>query len=305
MNILININKKFCPIATVMLYSLLQNNLGEIQIFIFHSELEDDDVKSIQMELDDFSGRFKIHSIKVSNFNPNFINAIHHDSRWSVEVYYRILAPIIIPQTIDKILYLDSDVIVNGSLRELYELDLGSNCFAAAEDTFVGDFIPFAERLGINKTRIYYNSGVVLFNLEKLREIITISNINILLQKHSNDLIYPDQDILNILFDGQCVPINYRIYNFICGYKRYSKRQMKYYQKNAVIFHYGGVERYRPWNYNYIGSFSGVYWKYAQKTCMGKKYWKFRLLNPILKYIYRIYDFVDLYIIYNLKRIYK
>jgi lipopolysaccharide biosynthesis glycosyltransferase len=136
-------------------------------VYIMHSSLTDKELQQIKSILDDEGHKLYIVSIKDEYFKDAPV-VMHY----SKEMYYRLLAFKFLPQEVDKILYLDPDILIINSVKKLYDTELNEYLFAAA----------YHDRISvrkINKIRLrpydieaYYNSGVLLFNLKRQREII-------------------------------------------------------------------------------------------------------------------------------------
>lgn len=86
-----------------------------------------------------------------------------------METYYRILGINLLPESVDRILYLDVDMVIRGSLNALYEMELGSAAFAVCEDIYGiinGFHAANKRRLRIPEQYSYFNAGVMLYNVD-------------------------------------------------------------------------------------------------------------------------------------------
>ncbi|MFA7658558.1 MAG: glycosyltransferase family 8 protein [Candidatus Gastranaerophilaceae bacterium] len=112
------------------------------------------------------------------------------------------LWPMILPDIIktDRLIYLDCDMVVNTSLKELWQNDLGDNYVAAVEDA---NGKKYAKRFGLKKESKFFNSGVMLINCKKWREDdISTRAVEISMQNTGTRFGY-DQTVLNRLFEGR------------------------------------------------------------------------------------------------------
>ena len=135
---------------------------------------------------------FEIKFIKVDN--KNFENCpLENTTQLTLASYYRLLIPDFIPE-VDKIIYLDCDIQIKSSLKDLFSIDINDYYFAAVED-IAGEVN--AKRLKLEK---YFNSGVLLLNLNKFREINFTSKVFPWIDEHRDILRFHDQDVLNIYF---------------------------------------------------------------------------------------------------------
>ena len=111
-------------------------------------------------------------------------------------------------------LYLDPDIVINRSLEEFYNLDLKGNILAGATHLFglLGKINLL--RLGIHKhTDIYINAGVLLIDLKKWRETVTLGQILTYISKKHRTLFLADQDVVNALFADHTLAVDERLYN--------------------------------------------------------------------------------------------
>jgi lipopolysaccharide biosynthesis glycosyltransferase len=295
MNIAVNINRAFVDVTTVMFKSLLKTNQNSyVNFYILNNDLMDVDIAKMNQQLNIFSN-FKIFDAKVDDSifpknNSNFAD------RWGKQAFYRLLIAEVLPRSIERLLYLDADIIINGTLEELYCIDFRGNYIAACEDTEVSDYYTI-DRLGINKANTYLNAGVILFNLDLIRKdgIMTMPKLIEILDQYKDRLLFWDQDILNLLFHGRALVLDYRIYNFLCARKRYTAKQLRMYKGRAIIYHYGGEKWHRPWNEVYVGGFGELFWENARDTLFWdnkkNKYYINKFFKPIFILEFEIYYF--------------
>ena len=192
-SILIAFDENYFETGEVMLYSLSKNSAQSFKIHFFYHEMSDDSLNELAQMIE------KINK-KTGKTNELFlydIGALKWDlpimRYWSVQVYFRLLAPEYILE--DKVLYLDPDIIVQRSIDELFETDMNGVGFLMCEDC---DSSIHKRRLSIPAEYIYCNSGVILMNLTYLREIKFTDLISEWLEMGGRELLEcPDQDIIN------------------------------------------------------------------------------------------------------------
>ena len=232
MNILISINNKFVFAAIQMLKSLHFFNNVFLNVYLLYEDLTDESIQSLKSEINE-EMMAKLYLIKY-DFSPrSFPSKVPHISK---EAYFRLYAPFLLPQDMDRILYLDSDIIINGNIEELYNIDFEDAIFAATENI---DLNPnFQEdtnkRLGLPLDNKYINSGVLLINLKKYKDFITEDNINQYIDENYENIIYMDQDIINKMFYQQ-IKIVSETYNYQINHIK-SDEEVNY--QNKKIIHY-------------------------------------------------------------------
>ncbi|USQ69042.1 glycosyltransferase family 8 protein [Companilactobacillus allii] len=190
--------------------------------------------------------------------------------RYPTTIYYRLLAHKYLPTNIDRILYLDIDILVINDLLPLYNLDMGDNLYAAANHAVTTTDLTDSFnkiRLGNSEAESYYNSGVMLMNLPLIREQVKADDIFTYINENKNTLLLPDQDVLNGLYGHQFKRIPDEIYNYDARmsvvYQTWSggKWNLDWVIKHSVILHFCG--RDKPWKSEYRGRYSGLYKHYS------------------------------------------
>ena len=259
-NLLFCVNQKMLGLMSACLKSLLRSGgYGYYDVFVLHSDLEE----SIQRAMErDFQERVTFHFLQV----PEELFAdFPETARYPRQIYYRLAAPLLLPRELNRILYLDVDVVVINSLRPFYEVDFESSYFVGC--THTREFLTKLNqaRLQSDKAVAYINTGVLLMNLNVLRQVIRLEEISAYVREHEKALILPDQDILTALYgdkiklvDSLRYNLSDRVLNFYNGSHPKEKRDVNWVRRNTAIIHYCG--RNKPWNESYTGTL-GVFYR--------------------------------------------
>ena len=259
-NLLFCVNQKMLGLMSACLKSLLRSGgYGYYDVFVLHSDLEE----SIQRAMErDFQERVTFHFLRV----PEELFAdFPETARYPRQIYYRLAAPLLLPRELDRILYLDVDVVVINSLRTFYEMDFEGSYFVGC--THTREFLTKLNqaRLQSDKAVAYINTGVLLMNLNVLRQVIRLEEISAYVREHEKALILPDQDILTALYgdkiklaDSLRYNLSDRVLNFYNGSHPKEKRDVNWVRRNTAIIHYCG--RNKPWNEGYTGTL-GVFYR--------------------------------------------
>lgn len=213
MNIMISANSAYLKPAKVMLYSLFaHHNKEEMDIYMPYANLEEGEVR----ELADFVGMFPGKKLYPLLIDKDFSEKVESHNGISIETYYRILAIDILPENLDRILYLDVDMIIQGSLTELYETEVDGYPFAVCEDILgiLNDFHEMNKyRMRIPKEYSYFNAGVMLFNLPYLRQTGAAGEILNRIYENYERYEYNDQDVLNEMYYDRLRWVKWDKYN--------------------------------------------------------------------------------------------
>ncbi len=248
MNILISINDNFIDCTLNLLESISWYNDEKLDVYLIYEVLSDDNISRIRSFLEDNNiGTLHIYYCDFSN--ENFYINIPHISR---ETYFRLYAPFILPDNLDRILYLDGDIICNGSIKELYHMSFDDNIFAACENVDPDPiFIPWInERLGRPLDSIYFNAGVLLINLVEYRKFTNPQEISSFISENIDRIWCQDQDVINKMFDHRIKRIDGK-YNYQVNHV--PSNDVKYHE---ILTHY--LSPPKPWKDDYFLPFHGV-----------------------------------------------
>lgn len=187
MNIAVCTDKWFVMPTGVMMYSVCVNN-PDVDI-VFHV-IHDDSVTSknrndLEETLAEFKGKsIAFYHVDVTKF-PSFPNIIIGHGITQA-TYYRLMLSEILPETIHKVLYLDGDIIARHSLLPLWNMDLKGYAVGAVPDLLEIEYSKeFSSRLNYPPQYGYFNSGVLLVNLDYWREHRVVRDFVRYLQEHA------------------------------------------------------------------------------------------------------------------------
>lgn len=260
MNILISVCEAFLSPAKVMLYSLSRYNDG-LTVYLIYSSLTEEQIDSLS-EFVHRQCNGKLIAIYAGKY---FTDVPLSEQYGKPELYYRLLAPYILPIELERILYLDADIIVNGSLAEFYTQSFDGEYVAVVKDRFdfCDEVVAQKKKLGLTEEDVYFNSGVILFNLEEFRKNISLNTIFDFIKENRDRLFYFDQDILNCLLlhhKKLCdQKYNFQAYPF-------EELNMEEIEANTIVLHYTDVPK--PWKPVYNGRLDFLYWSNALRAGM-------------------------------------
>ena len=259
MNILVTLDSNYVFPLTVLLKSLtITNPNNKFDLFVAHSSLTENDFKQIQKSIDPL--RTKVHPVKIS---PEILADAPVPKRITKETYYRLLMMDYLPEDIDRILYIDPDTIVLRDLSPLYNIDFKGKTIAAAGHTklFIEDINHLRFKTG--KESRYFNAGVMMVNLEKMRKTVSGQMIFDYVKKHQRWLFLADQDVLNGMFGNDMIPIDECLYNLdekTIIYNPHKVKGIQWIEENAVIIHYNGKRK--PWKKGYRGKLAYLWFRF-------------------------------------------
>lgn len=258
MNLLMTLDRNYVPQLNVMLFSALHcDSAAHFDVYLLHDEgLSEEDVVGTRVLL---GQRGELHLIRV---NEDGLADAPTSDRYPKAIYYRIFAAKYLPDTLERVLYLDPDIVVRQSLRELYEMPMGTAFFAAA--THIRGFLHrFNElRLDMDEDSPYINSGVMLMNLQALRAEQDTQAVFDYMDAHKGRLMLPDQDIISALYGQRILPLDPIRYNMtekLFALHRHNGDGMTLedVRRGSAVIHYCG--RNKPWKPGYMGELNVFY----------------------------------------------
>lgn len=262
--LLTTLNENYLPQLRVLLTSILLNNPGEhFQLYLIHRSFSSQQLEALSAQCRRLEvGLFPIH------VDESLFVGAPVTKQYPQEMYYRLLAPHLLPEHLERILYLDPDTLVINPIRPLWETDLEGNLFAAAAHTGKTEIANDVNRIRLQMDNEYYNSGVLLIDLSRGREEIDPEALFQYAREHPKELILPDQDILNVLFGARIKPLDDYIWNYDA--RKYSSYQfrssgeadMDWVMEHTVILHFCG--KAKPWKPLYRHRF-GILYKHYQR----------------------------------------
>ena len=264
LRLLVALDQNYLPQLQVLLTSVAVNNPNEnVEVYLMHSNIPTEGLKKVDGKCGAVG--YTLFPIRVDS---SFFNDAPVTRRYPHEMYYRLLAPHLLPKHLDRILYLDPDILVINPLRPLWEMDLHGNLFAAAAHTGMTDIANSVNRLRLGTDSDYYNSGVLLMNLDAGRKEIVPQEIFSFAAEHRASLLLPDQDILNAMYSERVLPLDDAIWNYDTrNYNNYllrssGKADTDWVMSNTAILHFCG--RAKPWKPGYPYRFGILYKHYAR-----------------------------------------
>lgn len=246
----------FVWIMGISMISLFENNrdMGNLEVYLLGDHVSDTN-KDVLLGIANKYGRtcsfVDVPDLKI----PTSLTS----NRWPKSAFTRMFSGELMPKEIHKILYLDCDIIVKGSIAELENLDTQGYAVSAVKDCVSKQY---KKKIGISEEGSYVNAGVLLMDLDRMRQLDVRQMMSHFVDTHQGLISYADQDILNGMFKGKfgIMPPEYDVMTQMCAYTYeqilqyrcpsayYSKEEVEYAQQNPIIIHYTTcMLNIRPW----------------------------------------------------------
>lgn len=261
----------YFPHMLTSIYSLLENNKNNnIIIYIIEDGLTIDEIKYlIKLEIIYKNVEIKMYTLDsleliMSEYNiPKWRNTTIANARLFISELI----------SFDKLMYIDSDTIVSQSLESAF-LKKMKNPLAAVK----GLTIPSHLR---NKLDKYYNSGVLLFDYSSWKKEKCLEKIKQTIEAKEFELIYPDQDLINLTFQDKIdtLSLDYNLHPIYYKYLEHDSLAQKFFNRSEVLSNYDEVKeavknphiyhslnyiQIRPWEQNKVHPFNDIYAQYRK-----------------------------------------
>lgn len=251
-------DKNYVPYLTVAIKSLTNftTDAHDYKLYILTHDLTEEDIAEIKSYE---KSNVSVEIVDVSEKIETIKHKVALRDYYSVSIYFRLFIPSMFPQY-DKAIYLDSDIVLNRDIADLYNVDIGFNYVGAIldETVFTNDtFIYYVnEALDVSEKQ-YFNSGVLSMNLKKFRDNKIEDDFYNWVNNYSTKFgsVAPDQDYLN------CICKN-KVKYFPLGWNKMPLASTLP-DNELFLIHYNMF--FKPWKYEKT-MFEDYFWKYAKET---------------------------------------
>lgn len=255
------------PLATLYRSILVNNPANDFAFYIFADQLTAEDKLQLNRLEIDYTNCHKVAYLSV---DESLFQQVVTDERIVKSAYYRIYTADLLPE-LDRILYLDCDLICTSDISELWQTNLNGKVIAAVEDA---GYVPRLAEMGIKAEQpFYFNSGVMLIDLKRWRDENLTSKVMAFINHHPEKLKYHDQDALNAVLADKWYYLHPK-YNMQSRLIRHEQVHplapgeilAEEARQAPVLIHYSG--RSKPWIEFGVRPhpLRNEYWKYAPKT---------------------------------------
>jgi lipopolysaccharide biosynthesis glycosyltransferase len=208
------------------------------------------------------------HQLEWLTIDQDVFRDAHVSGHVSIATYFRIVIPAVLPQDVEKVLFLDSDIVVRRSIAEFYETPLDDYTHAAVENPLMQADV---KRLGIPENSPYFNAGVLLLNVRRWRDECLTMKLLDYINVQATKLRWHDQDALNATLHGRwrkCPPTWNAQQAVFCPFQAselgVSEQELHEARSNPSIVHFTGSEK--PWMYSTAHPFKRDYYRYLAQT---------------------------------------
>ncbi|MDY7008253.1 MAG: glycosyltransferase family 8 protein [Cyanobacteriota bacterium] len=272
-------NKYAIPL-TVTLYSLLSHLHSEqpIVLYVIDGGIKWWNKIKIKVSLSKAHNNFKLEWLKPSLLE-NQINTLKFSGHLSAKaVYFRLLIPYLLDEKIDKVIYLDSDLLIQKDLTQLWNIDIQDKDILAVQDTGIpyvsspNGLIKYKE-FGLKENDKYFNSGVLVINLDKWRSDNLSEEVIKFTQTNRESIRWADQDGLNAILVNKWGQLDPR-WNQVSAIHKYSCWEESPFTEEVYnnslndpyIIHFSS--QIKPWHFKvtYKCPYEDLFFEYLDRT---------------------------------------
>lgn len=253
------IDDGYSKFVAVSIKSLIMNanNNYNYDINVIYENLSEENAKKLKsLETDNVKIILTEMNQNLSMITDKLGNRLR-EYTFTLTIFFRLFIPVMFPKY-DKCIYIDADTVIPGDISRLYNEDLEDNYLGCIVDksTIDNEILAsyFEEVVGIPRDK-YINSGVLLMNSKKLRELKIDEKFLDLYTKYGFDVIAPDQDYINSMCYGHIKYLS-DIYDAM---PNPNNKEVE----KPVIIHYNLF--LKPWQYENV-QYYDYFWKYAKST---------------------------------------
>lgn len=280
MNIVYHASDSFAKVTGTSIVSIFENNKDakDIVVYIIEKNFTNENKKKITELSDKYARKIVFIPMPDINKSQNLQLKVVKD-RWIFDSYCRLFLDKLLPESVEKVLYLDGDVLNMGSLKELWNTDLEGACAAAVMDCLGENYY---EAFGLSKEARYCNSGVILFDLVQWRKQEMGRKVREYVHANNGYVFFMEQTVFSAVMQGRLKLLHpkYNTYSMIqtLSYNElmklrqaeryYSKEEIEEAQASPILVHMTNSFMIvnRPWNEVTNHVMKHEYKKYALLT---------------------------------------
>ncbi|NQN95848.1 SP_1767 family glycosyltransferase [Streptococcus suis] len=233
LDIAFSVNNRYAQYLGATILSILAHHpKEEVRVHILYKEI----AQSILQDLDNLAQQtpnleLHFHLLEDQQFSAIPIRT----EQFPIESFSRFLLPELLAD-LDRILYLDVDILVHGNLMELFQTDLEGYALGAIVEADIFKYYQwYLDSLGFAATDAYFSSGVLLMDLNKMRQDGATNQLVTMAIDKARDYKFPDQDILNLYYKG-----NFKQLSPAYNYTDVRKQNKELTTDEIVIEHFNG-----------------------------------------------------------------
>jgi lipopolysaccharide biosynthesis glycosyltransferase len=253
--------------SAAMLHSVLAHSgAHDVAVQYLHGPRFDrDDARRLEQMVAREGGSIAFHEIPDSD-----VRGLPTTTQFTAAMWYRLFLPELLPEA-ERVLYLDADTIAVDTLAPLWETDLGGHWVAAVTNVFQQNHLQRPRELGLRGPEVYFNSGVLLMNLDEMRRDGCTERLLEYARSHP-EIEWPDQDTLNVVLGERRLALHPRwnvmnsMVRFPWAADVFGETMLAEALRSPSIRHFEGPAQNKPWHYLCEGELRAAYFEHRRAT---------------------------------------
>lgn len=242
-NVAICVDDNYCQHISPMLYSIDKNTHEKVDVYLIYYKLKPESLEHI-VRLNEILTNVEVKIRKLKDYQYERLS-LFKETKLPTEAYFRLLLPELLPE-VKRVLYLDVDMLILNDLKELYQTKLGNNVMGVVRDfPFTNDKNSWAYFLLGDAGERYFNSGMLLLNLEVMRKNNIVEKFIKFISETSQYYFLGDQDAFNVFFF-----YNVKVLGNENNYIAENQSILEKTNFDVTIMHYCGFSNPKPWKLN-------------------------------------------------------
>ena len=263
MNIVYHLTDNYARISGTSIVSVFENNrdVDEINIYLIENGFSKKTKDKFTFLANKYGRKVFFIPLPDVNGGEYDLGLVRIKKNWVFDSYSRLFLDYLLPDNVARVIYVDGDTLVLGSLNELWNMELGGKCCAACMDCVSK---PYYTLFGIDENNRYCNSGLILIDLQAWKEKNIAERVKAYVKKNNGYVFFMEQTVFNVILQNEtvCLPLEYNVssliqvfsYNELIQLRKpihfYTAEEVEIAQKNPIVVHMTGFFYVinRAWN---------------------------------------------------------
>ncbi len=238
MNVFYFSSDMFVSTAAVSIVSLMENNKSFESIHFY--VVDDGITNENKIKLINMVSKYKREIDFIQAPDPSKVFRFPFKDRYQIgHSYVRMCIGTLLPQSVERVLCLDSDTLISGDLTELWNRDIGDNILAGVSDCV--NLRAYRKRFYLQDDEVYCNAGVFLVDLKKWRDNKIEERITDVIHRQNGNVFFFEQTVINYVCRGRIysLPPKYNVYTlfYAFDYKNLIRwrKPTRFYKEEEII----------------------------------------------------------------------
>nr|AYC79426.1 hypothetical protein [uncultured bacterium] len=236
--------------SAAMLHSVL-SHAGDLDVHVHYLHgggLPEGDAARLAAMVHDAGG-----ALDYLMVTPQRLEGLPVVDEFTAAMWHRIFLPELLPE-VDRVLYVDVDTLAMDDLGPLWRTDLGESHLGAVTNVFQHNHVHRPAELGLRGPEVYFNSGVLLMDLDRWRRDDITGALREVATKRGDTLAWPDQDALNLVLSGSRTALHPRwntmnaVLGFALAEEVFGAQAVAEARARPGIRHFEGPGPNKPWH---------------------------------------------------------